>query len=77
MNKALLRSIMVLNGDTYQTFVGRDGKWKKQHSVERLTRRVFKAEMQFIREKYNLTADQFIEMFFTDRKERYLKLKIC
>ena len=29
-----------------------------------------KKEMQFIREKYNLTADQFIEMFFTDTEKK-------
>ena len=71
MNKALLRSIMVLNGDTYQT-LSEDMKMEKATFSRKINSSASftKKEMQFIREKYNLTADQFIEMFFTDTEKK-------
>lgn len=74
MNKALLRSIMVLNGDTYQT-LSAEMKMEKATFSRKINNQASfsKAEMQFIREKYNLTADQFIEMFFTDTEKQGIK----
>ena len=69
MNKALLRSIMVLNGDTYQT-LSEDMKIEKATFSRKINSKAnfSKEEMQFIREKYNLSDSQFIEMFFTSEK---------
>ena len=70
MNKALLRSIMVLNGDTYQT-LSAEMKMEKATFSRKINNQASfsKAEMQFIREKYNLNAKEFVEMFFTSGKE--------
>lgn len=70
MNKAMLRSKMILNGDTYQTLSDEMGMDKATFSNKINNKANFsKAEMQFIKDKYNLNAKEFVEMFFTSGKE--------
>lgn len=69
MNKAMLRSKMVLNSDTYQTLADEMKMDKATFSNKINNKANFsKSEMQYIKEKYNLTAKEFVEMFFTSEK---------
>lgn len=70
MNKAMLRSKMILNSDTYQTLADEMKMDKATFSNKINNKANFsKAEMQFIKDKYNLNAKEFVEMFFTSEKE--------
>lgn len=69
MNKVMLRSKMVLNGDTYKSLA--DGmKINTATFSNKINNKAnfSKLEMQYIKEKYNLTAEDFVEMFFTSEK---------
>ena len=69
MNKALLRSAMVKNGDTQKTLADAMGV-----SLSRLNAKInsdnaeFKqTEILFIKQRYNLTAAEVNEIFFADK----------
>ena len=69
MNKAMLRSKMILNGDTYQTLADEMKINTATFSNKINDKANFsKLEMQYIKEKYNLAAKDFVEMFFTSEK---------
>lgn len=66
MNGSLLKSIMVLHGDTVRTLAGHLGITPQSVS-DKINERgtEFKqGEIAMIKEKYNLTADQVEAIFF-------------
>lgn len=68
MNKELLRSIMVLHGDTNKDLADYLGITEQSVSAKiNENGTEFKVgEMRLIRERYDLTADQVDRIFFAD-----------
>ncbi len=69
MNKKILRSIMILHGDTrnslakYLNLTPTSLSYKMNESHGRC---FDKAEIEAIAKKYELTSDQITDIFFTD-----------
>lgn len=69
MNKKILRSIMILNGDTrnslaeYLNLTPTSLSYKMNESHGRC---FDKTEIEAIAKKYGLTSDQITDIFFTD-----------
>lgn len=69
MNSKMLRSVMILNGDTNQTLAEALGihpatmsaKLNSTNGAE-----FTQGEMAIIRKRYNLENDQFVSIFFSD-----------
>ena len=66
MNKALLRSIMLLNGDTYKSLAVYLGITEQSVNAKiNENKTEFKqSEIAMIRDRYNLSADQVEAIFF-------------
>lgn len=68
MNKELLRSIMVLNGDTNKTLAAFLGisEQSVSNKINENGTEFRKSEIARIKERYNLTRDQVDLIFFVD-----------
>lgn len=68
MNKRLLKSVIVANGDTFQSladYLGISmGSFSKKIN-EKLRAGFNQPEIMMIKEKYSLTAEQIDNIFFT------------
>lgn len=68
MDKRLLMSVMTRNGDTQETLASAMGISLSRFNAkinERDGAAFNQSEMQFIIERYNLTADEAMQIFFT------------
>ena len=68
MNKELLRSIMVLNGDTNKTLAAFLGisEQSVSNKINETGTEFRKSEIAKIKERYNLTRDQVDLIFFAE-----------
>ncbi len=68
MNKDLLRSVMVLHGDTNKTLAAFLGisEQSVSNKINENGTEFKKGEILKIKERYNLTSDQVDLIFFTD-----------
>lgn len=68
MNKELLRSVMVLHGDTNKTLAAFLGisEQSVSNKINENGTEFKKGEIAKIKERYNLTCDQVDRIFFAD-----------